>query len=325
MEDGKLNVYYLKERILAEILNGKRHFVIWGLTEIAMELLAELQAAGIFKKYFSGIVDDNPQHQDVEIFGLKVLAPEEINNLAVDTLVIASDDNKEHILKTFSKIENRIPSVILGGTNHFAFKDNLFEEVLSSCLIRSKAGGYPNMLIHIYQSLVYLIRNNIEGAVAEFGVLQGGTIVFIAKVLSKLGRKCRIFGFDTFDGFPERKSVMDLYSDAKCVFQDFISVQNYCQPHGIELIKGDICETHRQIQNVPLMFSFFDTDNYSPTRAALELCYEQTSTGGILAFDHYYSPNWLYTIGEKIAIQEVLANKNVLNLHGTGIFIKHHS
>ena len=71
-----------------------------------------------------------------------------------------------------------------------------------------------------------------------------------------------------------------------------------------------------------MALSFFDTDNYSPTRKALELCIEQTVQGGILAFDHHFSPGWNKTVGERIAIRQALEKKEVLNFHGTGIFIK---
>jgi len=92
---------------------------------------------------------------------------------------------------------------------------------------------------------------------------------------------------------------------------------------GVELIRGDISNTFKRIEGIPLIFTFFDTDNYTPTRDALELCYEQTVKGGIIAFDHYYcDEKWLNTIGERIAAKQVLSQKNMFNLHGTGIFLK---
>ena len=103
---------------------------------------------------------------------------------------------------------------------------------------------------------------------------------------------------------------------------DYETVGRYCEPYGVKLIQGDICETHQILKGVPLMFSFFDTDYYSPTRVALEMCYEQTVKGGVIAFDHYFSEGWEDTIGECIAAKEVLEGKPVFHLHGTGIFLK---
>ena len=179
------------------------------------------------------------------------------------------------------------------------------------------------MLVHIYQSLRYLTENKINGAVAEFGVFRGGTIGFIARTLRRFGCASTIYGFDTFTGFPERKNVLDLFREKKYEYTDLNTVRNQLEPLGVKLIKGDISDTYTQIKNVPLMFTFFDTDNYTPTRDALKLCFEQTVSGGMLAFDHYHcDERWLYTIGERIAIKEILSNKNVFNLHGTGVFLK---
>jgi O-methyltransferase len=177
-------------------------------------------------------------------------------------------------------------------------------------------------LVHLYQALRYISARKLQGAIAEFGVFQGGTTVFMAKVLQHFGSQSRIYGFDTFAGFPPRKHALDLYSDAKCEFPHYDVVKAYCYPYNIELVKGDISETYRQLNGIPLALTFFDADNYSTARSALPLCYEQTVPGGILAFDHYYSPNWVRTIGERIAIKEVLSTLDVLNLHGTGVFIK---
>jgi hypothetical protein len=45
--------------------------------------------------------------------------------------------------------------------------------------------------------------------------------------------------------------------------------------------------------------------------------------GGAVAFDHYFSPNWPSTLGERIAAKEMLTSEEEwFNLHGTGIFIK---
>ena len=113
-----------------------------------------------------------------------------------------------------------------------------------------------------------------------------------------------------------------MFDDVKYRRTSLRDVENYCSPYNIELIKGDICETCDCLSDKTISFAFFDTDNYSATKKALETCYDLMITGGIIAFDHYYSPGWIQTLGERIAIKQVLKNKSVLNLHETGIFIK---
>jgi len=144
----------------------------------------------------------------------------------------------------------------------------------------------------------------------------------MAKVLKHFGNAARIYGFDTFEGFPKRSHVLDMYGDEKCEFRDFETVKNYCSPYNIELVAGDIKHTCEKLTDIDLALSFFDTDNYSATRRALEICIERTVPGGVLAFDHYFSPTWGNTIGERIAAKQVLGEMNLLNLHGTGIFLK---
>lgn len=312
----------LRDKTLKRVTEGGKHLVFWGFTPTCLRILSDLNDAGLLEHCVEGIIDSDLKKQKSKVFHYSVLSPEKIAQLEIDTLLITSDEDKESILKNFAAVDNRMPTVLFSGSGHYAFRDPLFEEIIVSCPVRSKAGGYPNMLIHIYQSLVYLVENEIKGNVAEFGMFQGGTTVIIAKFLERLGCDCKIYGFDTFGGYPPRKSVMDLFSSKKCEFHGYETVKNYCLPHNIELIKGDICETYTKLKGIPLMFSFFDTDNYSPAKAALELCYEQTVKGGVLACDHYFSEEWPDTVGERIAIKEVLGDKKLFNLHGTGIFIK---
>ncbi|MBU7038786.1 MAG: class I SAM-dependent methyltransferase [Theionarchaea archaeon] len=239
-----------------------------------------------------------------------------------DTLVILYDMEKEEVLKAFSAIDGRMPQIILYGTRNYEFDDPCFQGILESLPVKPKAHGYPLMLTHIYQSLLYITDNAVPGDVAEFGTFQGGTTVFMAKVLEMLGNNKKIYTFDTFAGYPPRRSTLDLFSETTCEFKDVDFVQTYCKNYDIELVRGDIVDNIHVLEGKSFAFSFFDTDNYSPTKAALELVYENIPRGGILAFDHYYSENWIKTVGERMAAREVLGDKNVFHLQGTGIFMK---
>lgn len=310
----------LKEKVLEKILEGRKQLVVWGFTPVCVQLLSELQSMGLLDRVV-GVIDSDIRRQGQVVHRLTVAAPDEIGNFPLDVLVIVSDENKEVILRQFAAIDQRIPEVVLSGSRHYAFRNALFEEIVSSSPVRSIAGGYPFMLTHILQSLEYLVRSECDGAVAEFGVFQGGTLAIIAKTLRKLTWKGKIYGFDLFGEPAAKRSVMDVFPSGK-YSPDYETVRRYCEPYGVELIKGDICETYKILKGIPLMFSFFDTDYYSPTRLALEMCYEQTVKGGVIAFDHYFSEGWEDTIGERIAAKEILRGKPVFHLHGTGIFLK---
>lgn len=306
---------------LNAISQGSRKLVLWGIDVTGLKVLSTLNSDG-FLPLVSALIDHRKAIQGQTILGLKVTSPEQLPDVEIDTLIVTSDKDKEYILETFSKLDARTPKVIFAGNENYEFSDPVFYELVKSCPVKSKAGGYPNMLIHLYQSLKYIAERNIQGDIAEFGVYQAGTTVFMAKVLKYFQHNCCIYGFDTFQGFPPRKHLMDMYSDEKCEFPDYETVKGYCSPYNIELVAGDICETYTKLRDVNLALSFFDTDNYSAVKQALQLCIERTVPGGVLAFDHYFSPTWDKTVGERIAIRQVLTGMNVFNLHGTGIFLK---
>lgn len=310
----------LKEKTLDKILEGKKQLVLWGFNPTCVQLLSELNTFGLLNR-ISGVVDADTRRQGQTVYHLTVVPPQESVKFSLDLLVITTDEEKEESLKQFIQADGRNIDVVLAGSKHYTFRDSMFEQIVSTAPVRSIAGGYPNMLVHIYQCLRYLVASGREEAVAEFGVFQGGTFAIIARTLRELGWQGKIYGFDLFGEPVTRRSVMDIFSSGKYL-PDYDTVKQYCEPYGVDLIKGDIDETHKILKGVPLMFSFFDTDYYTPTRTALEMCYEQTVQGGVIAFDHYFSEGWEDTIGERIAAKEVLKGKLVFHLHGTGIFLK---
>jgi len=311
----------LTTKILHKITDGRRHIVLWGFNPHCVRLLTELHGLGI-AGHVSAIVDPDPAKIGARCFDLEVRAAAELSTIQMDVLAITEDLEKEKALKCFIAVDSRTPDILIAGSKHYEFRDQEFAGLVKACPIRSKAGGYPDMLIHIYQSIKYIARRKLAGSVAEFGCFQAGTTVFIAKAFEAMGVVAHIYAFDTFAGYPERKSALDLFRNPKYEFRDKGLIQSYCKNFPIEFIQGDICETYKRLNHVPLVFSFFDTDNYSATKAAVGLCLQQTVPGGILAFDHYFSPDWIDTIGERMAVNECMTELNTLNLHGTGIFIK---
>jgi len=311
----------LFENIIEAVSEGYSKMIFIGINMIVIQLLGELNNKGLIN-YIQGIVDDNENYMNKNILGITVHSFDELKDMNYDTIIIPYDSKKEEVINKFLQHEDRIIKIICSGSENYLFSDMYFEKILASCSVKPKSGGYPNMLVHIYQSLEYLSENRIFGDIVEFGTYQGGTTVFMAKVLQHFNNPSKIFGFDTFSGFPPKKSSLDMFNDKKYQLTDFNTVQRYCSPYNIELIKGDICETCEILKEKTLSFAFFDTDNYSATKKALETCYDLMITGGIFAFDHYYSPGWIQTLGERLAIKQVLKGKPIINFHETGIFIK---
>jgi hypothetical protein len=321
MSESDAFVQDLLEQVYAAIAHGSKSIIVCGVNTATIKLLSTLQTTSLIS-YVAGIIDAGTEHRGASFFGYDVQPFDALPTMQMDTLVITDDASKEVMLEKIAKVDSRLPLILYSGDKNYQFDDAALAEIIKSCPVKSKAGGYANMLVHLYQALCYVAERKLPGEVAEFGVYQGGTTVIMAKILQHVQHSVKIYGFDTFAGFPERKSMLDNYKDRKCEFPDYQTVRDYCAPYNIELIPGDICDTYVRLKDIPLALSFFDTDNYSATRRALAMCWEQTVEGGVLAFDHYYSPGWNKTIGERIAIREVLGDKRALNLFGTGIFLK---
>lgn len=315
----------LYEKIVDSFLNGNSKFLLWGMTEECFSLLSLMERNSL-KGIIVGIVDDKHLKLDWKIKDIKLFLPEEISDVEFDVLVITTDSEKEEALRKFISIDNRIPQVIISGCKHLNFRDEDFYKMKSSCLVKSYATGYENTLIHIYQTIKYLYDSGIHADVAEFGIFKGGTISFIRKMLNYVGynqNEINMFGFDCFSGFPERKSILDMYSNPKCEYREYDSVNTFCKNYNIKVIEGNITQTYTALENSKLMLTFFDTDNYTPVKSTLEYCYNRTVTGGAIIFDHYTTRDeFIETIGERMAAEEILLNKKVFHLHDTGVFIK---
>jgi O-methyltransferase len=318
----------LVDRLLAQILvafdSGCRSFAILGVNQVSMRVLAAVDDLGLSSLGDWLLIDIQEGRSSAADLPPHVVRLKDVASLRIEVLVIPFDREKEDILRKFAEVDSRLPRVILAGSEHFNLHDPAFDTIRRACLPRSYATGYELSLLHLYQAIEYLSRIDAEGSVVEFGIFKAGTATFIAKAFEHFGRSdVPIIGFDAFSGFPPRRSLFDLYTNPDCEFEDAEAVADFGRRYNITVVEGDICETYRRLDGVPLLLTFFDTDNYSPTAAALELCYEQTVPGGVIAFDHYHSTEqFVYTIGERMAAREFFAEKPTFHLHGTGVFVK---
>lgn len=312
----------LIERVIDSLSQCPGQVLLWGVSRAMLSLLAELQRLGL-ESHVLAVIDHREAQQGLSVGRWTVVSPLDNTSWDADYLVVGLDSEKEDVLRRFAAATAAQPVVFTYGTAHYNFRDPIFDELVRDAYVNSHAGGYPHMLTHLYQCLRYISARRIPGDIAEFGVYKGGTTTFIAACLKKLGSKATVLGFDTFAGFPRRASVLDMHTSPDDEFHNFEAVRAHCQLYdNIRLIIGDITDTHAQLQGHSLALSFFDTDNYSATRSALPLAAKVTVPGGIIAFDHYYSPAWPSTVGERMAAQEVLCADDWFNLHGTGIFLK---
>ena len=238
-------------------------------------------------------------------------------------LVVAADTEKEDLLCAALPYISGTPKVIVAGYGHLGFRDPVFDQEQAQLLVPSLANGYPNSLVHLYQCLANAARLGLAGVVAEFGMFKGGTTMFLSKVIERLGANWPVIGFDTFGGFPPRRSPLDMYDHPDCVFTDLPAVRRYLDGRDIEIVAGDIAGTCGRLEREDLVLTFIDTDNYTPAQAALKVARERTVPGGAIVFDHLTGTSrYRYTLGERIAGRVLLDDPRYFNLHETGVFYR---
>jgi hypothetical protein len=312
----------LLEDLEQELTAGTCSAGILGLTSVTLRLLARLAPTGLLAD-LTVYAPETPVGQAnpslcVPLMPLKALA-----QVDHDVLVVAADDDKEDLLLEALPFIQGTPKIIVAGYGHLAFRDPVFHEELTQLLVPSLANGYPNSLVHLYQCLMNAARLRLPGVVAELGMFKGGTTMFLSRVIERLGTDWRVIGFDTFEGFPPRRSPLDMYDHPKCVFTDLPAVRRYLQDRNVEIVAGDIIETCSRLGDEDLVLTFIDTDNYSPAEAALAVVRERTLVGGAIVFDHFTGVDrFRYTLGERLAARVLLDDPRYFHLHGTGVFYR---
>jgi O-methyltransferase len=309
----------LIEQSTAHLAAGRTKVGVIGLGPVALEVSTALEALGGEVAVFDPR-QPNGGHPPLSRW-------EDLAATKPSLVVIASDADKELLLRLAAEVldgQSPLPEVVLAGLAHQEAIDDLFEELDAPALVRSYATGHPHTRVHLYECLRAAAAKGREGAIVELGAFKGGTSVWLAKAATALGlHNSPVIGFDAWDGFPPRRSLLDLYEHPRCVFRDLEAVRAYTEPYGIELVAGDIRETApARLAGESVLLAFVDTDNYSGARAALEPIVANLLPGGAIVLDHYFTTSdYAYTVGERIAASEAFRDAGLFHLHGTGVFI----
>jgi O-methyltransferase len=240
-----------------------------------------------------------------------------------DILVIAEDAGKEPILEAIALTLPAKTKIVIAGFSHFEFSDPVFDKIRRDLFIPSFANGYRHCLVHIYQCLQNAHRRGLKGCVAEFGMFKGGTTMLISRFIEALGADWKVYGFDTFDGFPDKRSPLDMYYHPDCVFRDVDMVRAVFAGRNVEVVEGDVVESVSRLAAEDLVLSFVDTDNFTSAEAIIRVIADRTQIGGAIVFDHWTGHDrHIDTIGERIAAKKLAADTRYFNLHGTGVFLR---
>ena len=176
-------------------------------------------------------------------------------------------------------------------------------------------------LLALYE--IFKLSIEVKGSIVECGVNQGFGLMSWAKfssIIEPINLTRRIYGFDTFEGFPDI-SIKDkskssdhikkgdlkanVSDELKALIEIYDSTRTLGHINKVSLIHGNAIETIPNFikENPHLLVSllFLDFDLYEPTKIALENFIPRMPKGGIIAFDELDNPLWP---GETLAMLE---------------------
>ncbi len=258
--------------------DARTSFAIIGHTPVTYDIVAFFRAVGaegrLLGAYSQSGGTDCPESWHKPLSVLRSDRP--------DVAIIASDPEKERLLAEVEPYLTPTTRILFGGYAHFTFRDPVFDEVVNSALVPSLANGYPNILIHLYQCLWNAARLGLKGVVAEFGMFKGGTTLLLSRFIERLGQRWPVIGFDTFAGFPARRSVLDMYDYPDCVCCDIDAIRQHLAGRNIEIVTGDVVLTASRLESEDIVLAFIDTDNFTSAAAALAVTRNALSSGAPL-------------------------------------------
>ena len=179
---------------------------------------------------------------------------------------------------------------------------------------------------------------NVSGSIIECGIGSGAGLIgwhHLSKLLEPLNRRRIVYGFDTFEGFPnvspkdgpkakigdQTRPVYDdiirciVMAEANNIMMEHTGV-NWLRPKTffrthlwpqIVPIDGDFMVTGQEFlkMNPHLMVAllFLDFDLYEPTKKAIDLFLPRMPKGAVIVFDELDHPDWP---GETLALIEAI-------------------
>jgi hypothetical protein len=160
---------------------------------------------------------------------------------------------------------------------------------------------------------VFKLAMPVKGSVVECGVFRGFGLMAWAKLSAMLEPENltrRIYGFDTFDGFPslverDQSGFTDTrpgdlransYDELIQLIHEYDRDRFLGHIPKVELIRGDIAQTVPAFvashPHLVVSLLYLDADLYEPTKVALETFLPRMPKGAVLVFDELDNPIW---------------------------------
>jgi len=323
-----VTIYNNFYNIVPHLKNKK--IVLFGTSQGAQDVCSILNSFSLEVEY---LVDNNPKKHGCFLVSKKITSPEELLKENKDDLIIliASMADKEISLqleemgfvkeKHFFSCVYKLP-LDMEKTVSEAGKDNLY-----------KSKTYTKTSIErrysVYNSVQYIVKNNIQGDFVECGVWRGGSCMIMAAALMELGDLSRkIYLYDTYTGMSE-PTEKDICCDNVPASENWHKYQRedhntWCYAsledvknnilstgypeENIVFVKGKVEETIPAIIPPKIALLRLDTDWYESTYHELVHLYPLLVQNGVLIIDDYG-----FWQGAKQAVDEYF-EQNGINL-----------
>ncbi len=159
---------------------------------------------------------------------------------------------------------------------------------------------------------------DIPGAIVECGVGRCRTFLYLTHFAEREGKGRRVFGFDSFAGFPEPTKEDTSPRNAKRGEWNYLTpgdvpvilrtagVPAVFVRENVTLVQGFVEDTLLSYAGGPIALLHLDLDLYSAYKTSLERLVPFVSEGGLVLFDEYEEKEWP---GARKAIDEFLVGK----------------
>ena len=192
-------------------------------------------------------------------------------------------------------------------------EQNVIEKIMSfhNVMIDSSIIN-SDQIRKLVESLVYVIDNNIEGDVVEFGCYVGESSKYLRKTLDTINSEKQLFVYDSFEGLPPLSKYEEGtgWRPSTLKTTQEVLINNF-ERNGLvppRITKGwfkDVPE-----ENLPdkISFAFLDGDFYDSIYDSLTKVYDRMTDGGVILFHDFRRPD---LPGVDAAIRNFFSERNI--------------
>jgi predicted O-methyltransferase YrrM len=190
----------------------------------------------------------------------------------------------------------------------FVQNEPLYAESLSG--IGLKSWITPKKRANIYLIITRFLDKLADRNIIEFGSFQGGTAIFMARVLRRVAPEAKVYALDTYGGMPPTDRSIDAHSpgdfsdasyDALCRRIEELGLGNLVP------VKGLFQDTFPSLApGERFGLAHIDADIYSAIKYAQDATWPRMTTGGYVVYDDAEVSS---CIGATQAVEELIQER----------------